>query len=221
MENKNNKGFTLIELLAVVVILLAISVIAITSISAAIERNRAKQYNSKKSVIESAAMAYYSQHKNSIANGDKINVGDLELSDDELVDADGEKICGYVNVINNEFQFERVNCDNMTTTDISSNTTKRTTTVKLKDITTRSTTTIVTTNTMFTVEKNIDMCFNKTLVFVIACQPESNNYVAQCMIKMKNSTSSGNISDDIFNVPITALGYPINGSCTTGGAFDR
>ena len=38
----NRKGFTLIELLAVVVILLAISVMAISSISAAIERNKNK-----------------------------------------------------------------------------------------------------------------------------------------------------------------------------------
>ena len=38
----NKKGFTLIDLLAVVVILLAISVMAISSISAAIERNKVK-----------------------------------------------------------------------------------------------------------------------------------------------------------------------------------
>ena len=49
MKNKmNNKGCTLIELLAVVVILLAISVIAISSISAAIERNKGKQNEEKK-----------------------------------------------------------------------------------------------------------------------------------------------------------------------------
>ena len=41
---KKFKGFTLIELLAVVVIMLAISVMAISSISAAIERNKAKQF---------------------------------------------------------------------------------------------------------------------------------------------------------------------------------
>ena len=39
----NKKGFTLIELLAVIVLMLAISTIAITSISAAIERNKTKQ----------------------------------------------------------------------------------------------------------------------------------------------------------------------------------
>ena len=39
----NKKGFTLIELLAVVVIMLAISVMAVSSISAAVERNKKKQ----------------------------------------------------------------------------------------------------------------------------------------------------------------------------------
>ena len=37
-KKNNKKGFTLVELLAVIVILLAISVIAIPSISAGIER---------------------------------------------------------------------------------------------------------------------------------------------------------------------------------------
>ena len=46
MKENNNKGFTLIELLAVVVILLAVSVIAISSIGAAIERNKKKQTRS-------------------------------------------------------------------------------------------------------------------------------------------------------------------------------
>ena len=44
----NKKGFTLVELLAVVVILLAISVMAISSIGAAVERNKAKQNETKK-----------------------------------------------------------------------------------------------------------------------------------------------------------------------------
>ena len=55
----NKIGFTLIELLAVVVILLAISMIAISSISAAIERNKEKQNNAKIEVIISYAKLYY------------------------------------------------------------------------------------------------------------------------------------------------------------------
>ena len=60
----NKKGFTLIELLAVVVIMLAISVMAVSSISAAVERNKKKQNNAKIKVIESYAEIYYNDHKN-------------------------------------------------------------------------------------------------------------------------------------------------------------
>ena len=60
-----NKGFTLVELLAVVVILLAISVIAVSSISAAIERNKVKQNDAKIEIIISYAKLYYEEHKNS------------------------------------------------------------------------------------------------------------------------------------------------------------
>ena len=59
----NKKGFTLVELLAVVVILLAISVIAVSSISAAIERNKEKQNDSKKELIVSYGKLYYDEHK--------------------------------------------------------------------------------------------------------------------------------------------------------------
>ena len=49
----NNKGFTLIELLAVIVLLIAISAIAIPSITASIERSKDKQDDAKKRIIES------------------------------------------------------------------------------------------------------------------------------------------------------------------------
>ena len=95
MKNKkNNKGFTLIELLAVVVILLAISVMAISSISAAIERNKAKQNDTKKKIIVSYAKLYYEEHKNSI-NNNCINVQTLIdkeiLNIDEAIDKVDEK----------------------------------------------------------------------------------------------------------------------------------
>ena len=85
----NKKGFTLIELLAVVVILLAISVMAISSISAAIERNKAKQDNAKKEVIVSYAQIYYEDHKNSLGLNGCIPLGDLGevgLTKDEMTD---------------------------------------------------------------------------------------------------------------------------------------
>ena len=97
----NKKGFTLIELLAVVVILLAITVMAISSISAAIERNKAKQNDSKKRVIVSYAELYYQEHRNSLANAGNLDegcilLGDLNLSESEITDADGDLFVGGV-----------------------------------------------------------------------------------------------------------------------------
>ena len=102
----NKKGFTLIELLAVVVILLAISVIAISSISAAIERNKVKQNDAKKEVIISYAELYYSEHKNSLGTSGFITLDKLGLSDSEIEDADGNIFRGCVKYSNgNSFEY--------------------------------------------------------------------------------------------------------------------
>ena len=95
MMKLNKKGFTLVELLAVVVILLAISVIAVSSISAAIERNKEKQNDAKIRVIESYAEAYYDEHKNTITNK-CIPLNWLNLSDSEKKDADEKEFNGVV-----------------------------------------------------------------------------------------------------------------------------
>ena len=108
----NNKGFTLIELLAVVVILLIISVIAIPSISAAIERNKEKKNNAQINVIETYAEIYYETHKNSLGDLDKfcIKVGDLGLTDAEIKDADGNDFTGSVIYEDNEFKYQNKSC---------------------------------------------------------------------------------------------------------------
>lgn len=108
MNRKNQKGFTLIELLAVVVILLAISVMAISSISAAIERNKEKQNETKIAVIESYAELYYNEHKNTEAATGCIPITKLNLSDKEMTKADGNtlftgRVC-YTN--GNNFKYE-------------------------------------------------------------------------------------------------------------------
>lgn len=105
MKKMNNKGFTLIELLAVVVILLAISVIAVSSISAAIERNKEKQNEAKKEIIQSYAKLYYEEHKNS--ESDKcIELDKLDLSESEKEDADGKAFSGVVKDEGNGFVFK-------------------------------------------------------------------------------------------------------------------
>ena len=92
-KKKKNGGFTLIELLAVVVILLAISVMAISSISAAIERNKKKQNDTKINVIKSYAELYYNDNKNSLDADGCIKILDLYskgiISKEEATDADG------------------------------------------------------------------------------------------------------------------------------------
>ena len=98
----NKKGFTLIELLAVVVLLLAISTIAISSISAAIERNKKKQNEATQRVIIGYAELYYKQHRNTDAPSKNccILVSQLidktDLTKDETKNADGDYMDGGV-----------------------------------------------------------------------------------------------------------------------------
>ena len=103
----NKKGFTLVELLAVVVILLAITVMAISSISAAIERNKIKQNNTKIQVIISYAKLYYEDHKNTLGSSGCMSVSSLNLSENEITDADGKVFTGFVkyNINNNIFEY--------------------------------------------------------------------------------------------------------------------
>lgn len=102
MKKLNKKGFTLIELLAVVVILLAISVIAVSSISAAIERNKVKQNEAKKEIIISYAKIYYEDHKNKIERDRNYRitidtlVDDELLTEEEILDVDGNLITGDI-----------------------------------------------------------------------------------------------------------------------------
>lgn len=100
----NKKGFTLIELLAVVVILLAISTIAISSISAAIERNKKKQNDAKIDVIISYAELYYQGHKNTETDR-CIELGQLNLTDSERIDANGKVFVGVVKYEDNKWKF--------------------------------------------------------------------------------------------------------------------
>jgi prepilin-type N-terminal cleavage/methylation domain-containing protein len=86
MKKLNKKGFTLIELLAVVVILLAISVIAVSSISAAIERNKVKQDEARKEIIISYAKLYYEDYKNTLEKKTKDANGNIHITMDELMD---------------------------------------------------------------------------------------------------------------------------------------
>lgn len=56
----NNKGFTLIELLAVIVILVGISLIAVTGISASLERRNEKECYEQVELAINTAKIYFS-----------------------------------------------------------------------------------------------------------------------------------------------------------------
>lgn len=105
----DKKGFTLIELLAVVVIMLAISVMAVSSISAAIKRNNKKQDDAKKSVLVSYGELYYQKYKNSIHENDCISLKNLKdefgLSDGELKDSSEELFTGCIEYTNGDFKY--------------------------------------------------------------------------------------------------------------------
>ena len=58
----NNKGFTLVELLAVMVILLSISVVAVTNVTASLKRTEEAEKDSQKKMIINAAKIYFSMN---------------------------------------------------------------------------------------------------------------------------------------------------------------
>lgn len=93
MNKLDNRGFTLVEVLAVLVILIAIMSIAIPSISSSLERNKDKQDENKKKVLESAAELYVTDHKNSFTGDGLICIGTLKeegyVTDNELKKSSG------------------------------------------------------------------------------------------------------------------------------------
>ena len=109
----NNKGFTLIELLAVIVLLMAISAIAIPSITASIERSKAKQDDAKKRIIESSAELYYSNNKNKLTNFKNgtcyISIDDLDLTDKENTDPYNNTYNGGVVYENKKYVYKDAN----------------------------------------------------------------------------------------------------------------
>ena len=110
MRMLNRKGFTLVELLAVLVIMIAISAIAIPSISAALERSKNSQNKQKIKLLESAAEVYVSEHKNSIS-ASCVSVNTLlnggYIDEDNTKDANGDLFSGGIEINANDFTYNK------------------------------------------------------------------------------------------------------------------
>lgn len=82
----NNKGFTLVELLAVLVILIAISSIAIPAISSSLDRSKVKQSKAKEKLLLSAAELYVTDNKNYFVDNDVCYFNVQRLIDENYID---------------------------------------------------------------------------------------------------------------------------------------
>ena len=106
----DNKGFTLVELLAVVVVLIAISSIAIPTISSSLERSREKRYKAKVKLVESAAKLYASDHKEVFDNEwDFCNILVSTLVSNDYIDSDDDissDSCVWYTMDNNTFEYK-------------------------------------------------------------------------------------------------------------------
>lgn len=122
MMKLNNKGFTLVELLAVIVILLALSMIAIPNITASLEKNKNKLSDSQKKIIVSSAELFISENKNSLGYYSSFMNGSCCLStdilkdngyitNDDLKDSNGSDLVGYINYANSKYEFSN-SCTN-------------------------------------------------------------------------------------------------------------
>lgn len=71
----NRKGFTLVELLAVIVVLVSIALIAVSSISASLERRDEKECEEQKELAKNAAKIFFALNDCTVnASGDSCDV---------------------------------------------------------------------------------------------------------------------------------------------------
>lgn len=121
MKKINNKGFTLIEVLAVLVILVAITRIAIPTITSSMERTKERQNDAKKEMLAAYAEEYVQDNKNEIykilvngVNSCAISIEELKekgyIKNDAELDVDGNEINGYIifDKSNNSYNYENI-----------------------------------------------------------------------------------------------------------------
>lgn len=106
MKKIDNRGFTLIELLAALVILSIIMAVALPSISSSMERNKTKQDESRKQILESYAELYVADHKNAVYQkmgnsmscyiGVKTLVNEGYATEAAIKNSDGDEFVGVI-----------------------------------------------------------------------------------------------------------------------------
>ena len=74
----NRKGFTLVELLAVILILTAVSLVAVASISSSLQRREGKECNEQKELVINASKIYFSNTNCTSSNYCVVTVGRLK-----------------------------------------------------------------------------------------------------------------------------------------------
>ena len=107
----NNKGFTVIELLAVILILLAISMVSVSSVSSSLKRNDQKESERQREIVINASKIYFSTH-----DVDCVSISDL--IDYKYVDSDnvnkysGDNINVVVKLEEQGITIENGSCNN-------------------------------------------------------------------------------------------------------------
>ena len=104
MINMNNKGFTLVELLAVIVILIGISLVAVTTISSSLGRREEKEVIEQRELAKNAAKIYFSLDE---YGEEQVTIGTLKAEEyfngeSKTTKLDDED---YVKIENNEYKY--------------------------------------------------------------------------------------------------------------------
>jgi len=112
MKRLNNKGFTLVELIAVLVILISVMMVTIPAVNSSLEKNKDKQLESTKKLLENASEFYVTNNKDRIDFDNTscyIDINDLVyeqyVDKDAIKKPDGEILEGNVVFYISDYSF--------------------------------------------------------------------------------------------------------------------
>lgn len=112
MKKLDNKGFTLVELIAVLVILISVMMVTIPAVNSSLEKNKDKQLESTKKLLENASEFYVTNNKDRIDFDNTscyIDINDLVyeqyVDKDAIKKPDGEILEGNVVFYISDYSF--------------------------------------------------------------------------------------------------------------------